>query len=184
MSVRYFDIDYRRLQNATDGEVLRGGRLVTASDEWSNPPWLWPDFDALDYGLELDTSTGKTLSVIWEQAGVNDGITMRQKSLRPGRLVADGAFAIWDATERSRWTPLIAQKVTAVQLLWHRMESSADLCCDGVTIDFGSDALHLTLGDADGHGKSVGSSDNVAVLSEDAARQYRVGPHGPPNDVL
>lgn len=98
--------------------------------------------------------------------------------------MADGAFAIWDVTERSRWTPLIARRVTAAHLFWHRMESAADLGCDGVTISFGSDALHLTLGDADRHGRFVGSSDNVAVLGEDAARRYRVGPHGPPNDAL
>jgi hypothetical protein len=184
VSVRYFEIDYARLRDATEGEVQRGGRLITAGDEWSDPSWRWPDFDAVDFGVELDTADGVTFGLVWQQAGMNEGITMRRESLRPGRLVADGAFAIWDVTERSRWTALMPQRVTAVELFWHRLEHSGDLCCDGVTIRFGSEALHLTIGDADGGGRLVGSADNVAVLGEDAARRYRIGPHGPPNDVL
>lgn len=184
VAIRYFDIDYRRLQEAADDEVVRGSRLVTEATEWAEPTWQWPDFDAIDYGIELDTSRGETYCAVWQQAGLNEGLAMRQEALRLRRLVSDGAFAIWDVTEESRWTPLLGRRVTAVELSWHRPDPSADLCCDAVTLRFDGEALHLTLGDANAQGELVGSSDNVAVLSDDTARRYRVGPHGPPSDAV
>jgi hypothetical protein len=184
IAVRYFEIDYRRLQEAAEDEVVRGSRLVTDDAEWSKPTWRWRDFDAIDYGVEMDTSLGETYCAVWEQAGPNEGLALRQEPLRLRRLVSDGAFAIWDVAEKSRWTPLIGRRVTAVELSWHRPEPSADLCCDAVTLRFDAEALHLTLGDANAQGELVGSADNVAVLSDESARRYRVGPYGPPSDAV
>ena len=112
VAVRYFEIDYRRLQDAADDEVVRGSRLVTDDAEWAKPTWQWPDFDAIDYGVEMDTSLGATYCAVWEQAGLNEGLAIRREALRLRRLVSDGAFAIWDVTEKSRWTPLMRRSVT------------------------------------------------------------------------
>jgi RHS repeat-associated protein len=136
VAVRYFEIDYRRLQDAADDEVVRGSRLVTDDVDWAKPSWQWPGFDAIDYGVEMDTSLGETYCAVWEQAGLNEGLAMRREALRLRRLVSDGAFAIWDVTEKSRWTPLTTRDVTAVELSWHRPDPSADLCCDAVTLRF------------------------------------------------
>lgn len=184
VAVRYFEIDYRRLQDAAEDEVVRGSRFVADGAEWARPTWQWPGFDAIDYGVELDTCDGQTYCAVWEQAGPNEGLAMRQEPLRLRRLASDGAFAIWDVTAKSRWTPFVGRSVTAVELTWHRPDQSADLCCDTVTLRFDAEALHLTLGDANAEGELVGSADNVAVLGDDTARRYRVGPHGPPSDAL
>ena len=88
VAVRYFAIDYHRLGNAREGEFLADDRMVTAEDEWSAPHWRYTGFDALDFGVELDVSDGTTFSSIWEQAGPNEGITLRRETLRSRRLAA------------------------------------------------------------------------------------------------
>jgi hypothetical protein len=174
VAIRYFAIDYHRLENPRADDDFRGDRLVTAEDEWSAPHWRQPGFDALDFGVELDTFGGSTFSSIWEQAGPNEGITLQREPLR-----FVGSVAIWDVTARSRWTPFIGQEVDAVELFWHRPDRSAGLCCVAATLRFGGDAIHLALGDADDRGNLVGSFDNVVVLDDDAARRFGVGPYAP-----
>lgn len=60
-AVRYLTLDYRRDElhpELTD----RGPRTIHAEAEWIEPTWLYGGFDAIDYGLELETLRRRVLA--------------------------------------------------------------------------------------------------------------------------
>ncbi len=177
--VRYFEIDYHRIAQAEADESFEGERLVTAPDEWDDPTWRAADFDSIDYGLELVTTEDRTFSSIWELRGFNEGLTFREEQLRPKRLVADGAFAIWEVQRTPRWAPFLVSPVTDVRLLWDDPERGDPACCFAVELRFGHDAIVLTLGE-ERDGELAAQPDNVAVVfGVESARRLRVGPFAP-----
>jgi hypothetical protein len=173
--VRYFEIDYHRMSLAAPDEVQRGERIITSPEEWAEPSWRAAGFDSVDYGVELTTAEGTVFCAVWEMAGLNEGLAFREERLRPKRLVADCAFAIWEVHRASGWSGAVGAPVQDVHLFWDRPESSADLCCHAVELLVGAHLVVLTLGE-ERDGKFSYQPDNVAVVfGEDAARRLRVG---------
>src|SRR5687767_4133082 len=106
--VRYFDID-----------VSDGVRVVPEGDEWLDPPWRNEDHDLLDWGLELDTSDGRTFAARWETSPY-EGIGLDEGRLLETWLGPGASVAIWDVTSTERWRDYVGRTVTRVQVCWER----------------------------------------------------------------
>jgi hypothetical protein len=173
--VRYFEIDYWRIARADSDEVQRGGRVVTSAEEWTEPSWRASDCDSVDFGAELTTENGAVFSAVWVMADDNEGLSFRQEPLRPKRLEADGAFALWDVERAGRWSPFIVSPVKDVRLCWTRPFSSSDLCCHAIELLFDSGLVVLTLGEQRSGEFSYASDNLAAVFGEQSAQRLRVG---------
>jgi hypothetical protein len=163
------------------------------------PMWRGPDFDSLDYGLELDLDDGLTWSVIWKQAGANEALLVYPGTLVPTELKAEADTATWDAT--SRWHERGLMTLNAVTPVWTRHRfgpavdatgrrvadgGESDLCLLTCTLE-GNDGREaiLTLGERDPNGRFRYTADNVAVFFDRAeARDARVLLPGDPDALL
>ena len=64
-AVRYINLDYSRL----DRPIGDGPRSITDATEWAGPTWQRRTLDAVDYGVELHTDSGRVFSVAWDPPG-------------------------------------------------------------------------------------------------------------------
>lgn len=56
------------------GRTVVAVRYLELEYELPEPLWAGPEFDALDFGLELDLEDSATWSFAWLQAGPNEGV--------------------------------------------------------------------------------------------------------------
>lgn len=152
-AVRYFEITYEK-----------------------SPLWSHPEFDALDYGLELDLD-GEAWSVIWETRGGLEGLALYAGPLIPDRLYADANIHSEDVSQGRGWKESVGATIEAVEtnwldgeLLWrdgeHSRRSDA-VCVQAIALGFSSNQTTvLALGEVgakDGH-SLVPAADNVVVI--------------------
>ena len=53
---------------------------IDAKDALDEPTWLYDGFDAIDYGLEIETDSGALFSLTWDPPGHHEGIGLRAYS--------------------------------------------------------------------------------------------------------
>jgi hypothetical protein len=145
------------------------------------PSRRFDGFDSVDYGVELDTRSGRTFSATWAMDGEHVGLTFRREALSPRWLSARSAVAVWDVTGDTRWAELIARRVDHVRLWWWEQTPPGEPDgCHSVSVRIGERSVHLVLGEERPDGRLGGQDDNVAVVFDEAvARQARVGPWMP-----
>ena len=136
-AARYFELDYEGI---------------------SGPSWEAQDFDALDFGLELDLDDGTTLAIIWQTASENETLLAYRGHLEPDQIQI-GAAALWDASQR--WLDKGPSEIEDVNVAWLR--SGADLCLQTIVLTGGTRQAVLTLGDSESGG-FVLSATSVAVF--------------------
>ena len=73
---------------------LGGATRTTHQDEPAG-------FDAVDFGVELETIDGEIWSLTWDPPGEHEGIGIRREPLIGS--YADGLTAVWEATSSSLW---------------------------------------------------------------------------------
>lgn len=185
------DAEDARLECLVGDELVRV-RYFGLQDE-DPASWLGDDFDALDYGLELDLASGATWSCIWRRAGEEEALLVYPGPLRPHEIAPDHDVAIADVTER--WATRTGTRIEGARAAWRRhvwqdlvsgnplsrnplrrrlrwgAEQRSLLCRVALALEFdGGDGVVLTLGCRDESGLTY-SGDDVAVLfSVDAAR--------------
>ena len=130
--IRYFTLDYARLAS---GSEAPGPRIFQKDEEWRDPPWKRPGFDTLDWGLELETDNGLIYSVTWDPPGMREGIGISRAPLIGTALTDDASAAIWDVTERSRWTSVVGQPVDNVTMHYLPWDQHGSFWCTRVTLD-------------------------------------------------
>lgn len=168
-AVHYYDIDYFRHDVAPDHT---GSWEILDDSEWQQPSWAYPDCDSIDFGVEFMTAAGETYSVTWDPPGDREGIGIQQTPLLGSALLPDGQFAVWSVGDRSRWSDLIGERITGVDLHYlpwlHEVEGSPKdgFWCTRITITFGDVRAVLTLGEGKEGGGVAPSADTVAVLFE------------------
>ncbi len=64
-------------------------------------------FDAVDYGLDLETMDGEIWSLTRDPPGDREGMGIRNGSLIGTVVVPDGLTAVWDVTSTSLWSPML-----------------------------------------------------------------------------
>lgn len=133
--VRYFDFD-----------TSEGVRAVPEGEEWLDPPWRRDEFDLLNWGLELDTSDGRTFATTWYTSPF-EGIDFEEERFLRTSLGSDAWVAIWDVTATERWSDYIGRTVTRVQVCWERWERRA-FACHAVVLDVGG-AMVVIGGEGD-----------------------------------
>jgi hypothetical protein len=160
--VLYVNIDYFRDRVAPE---LKGPRLITEAEELAEPTRRWPEGDTVDYGLELSTECGRRFSVTWDRPGpMGEGIGLREAPLL-ATLSGDANIALWDATELSRWSEVIPDTLTEVDLHYLPWDStSTGYWCPHITLRTETHHVELLLGDIDRDGELRPSADNVLVL--------------------
>lgn len=162
------------------GRSIRRVRYFERSSEGSpEPTWSAPDFDSIDYGIELDFDDGATWSVIWKQSGINEALLFYRGSLVGTELRDDAVPRVWDVTDR--WATDGPSTISGFELAWMRSSMGpgrnwqgeivsgpvdSDLCLQTVVLrgDAGRVAV-VTLGQADYPSLIfMPAVDNVAVF--------------------
>jgi len=163
-AICYFTIDYRR--DELHPELIGSGpRTITDGYEWTDPPWRFDGFDAMDYGFEVITESGATFSVTWDPPGDHEGIGLQPVQMIGSGVRSDADVAIWVLAGRTGpWAPMIGRLVTAVDLHylpWN--EESGSQWCPHITLHGEQGTIDVVMGDSR-DGTLVPSADNVAVL--------------------
>ncbi|MDX6248938.1 MAG: hypothetical protein QOF10_2298 [Kribbellaceae bacterium] len=162
--VRYYTIDYRR-EELHPELIDSGPRFIDGDSEWDQPTWRYDGFDAMDFGIELETDTGAFFALTWDPPGYREGIGLQNVAMLGGGVQRDADVAIWDVSTRaSNWRPLIGNRLTGLELHylpWDDQESG--FWCQHITFRSEGSSVEVVMGDAD-NGVLVPSADNVAVL--------------------
>jgi hypothetical protein len=178
-------VQIERARLRLDGQVrsLAGQRLSGVAyfeigyDGSSKPAWNRdPDFDSLDYGLELRFESGDVCWISWG----NDFYTYALR-IEINTHEDRGRMRVWEVSETSRWRSLVGQEITGAQIYWDwqqvgshpRQWGPQDL---ELTFQGGAVVFISALEIAPGH-DPFGHTNNVTVIfDEHVARRYPVGP--------
>lgn len=161
VAVRYVALDYRRFDLAPGH---RGPRVIIDQIEWMAPDWTHASGDGIDYGVELDLSSGRTLAVTWESPGNHESLDVFAGKLIGSVLDVEPDVAVWEVTTGSRWSDLIGNPITAIELHYVPWAPDEGYWCTRVTVEFGRANVVLLLGEFTPTGDVAPSADNVAVL--------------------
>lgn len=161
VGVRYITIDYRRWDVSPDH---RGPRVIDDRVELASPPWSHRIADSVDFGVELDTASGRMLSIGWETSVEHESL-----EVFPGRLIgsvldASPDVAIWDVASSSRWREFIGRPITTVDVHYMPWSPDGGFWCTRAAVAFGDSQVVLLLGEVDQTESIVPSADNIAVL--------------------
>ncbi|GAB2718031.1 hypothetical protein GCM10027038_15480 [Arthrobacter bambusae] len=161
-SVNYLTIDNERLERFPELE-LTGPRQITDPDEWADPPWFCPEFDTVDYGIELVMADGRVFSSTWDPPGDMEGIGLRAVPLLGTGVAAGADVAIWDVSGHRPWGDRCTQEIKGVEVNYEPWGASGGFWCPTIQIHFKSTSVELMLGESGPGCVPVPSSDNIIV---------------------
>jgi hypothetical protein len=169
-------LDFEQQARRLCGERIVRVRYSEIDYGDGKPGWRHHFGDVLDFGLELETSTGRIFHVIWDGRFFAYGLSLQEGDLAKHVTSA----AVWDVTEESRWAQVINQAVRDVAVYWSEVETDASVTCypQDIALIFESGARVILsasqyLEDTD---QPFGMSDEVTVIfDEENAKRYRVG---------
>ena len=172
--VRYFEIDSIGESFGIPRWPGPAHRPIEDPREWEQAIWRHPTCDSLDWGLELESTTGRVFSMTWDRPrGGSIGIEEQP-------LGRDALGAVWDVTDRSRWQKYVGRAVTGITMHYVRGDpfdvvgsGQDDWSCWRITITFGRPSVDIVLGEARNDHVLFPNYDNVAVLF-DQRRLLRV----------
>lgn len=164
-SVSYVTIDYERLARFPELE-LTGPRQIRDPAEWADPQWLCPEFDTVDYGIELVMADGRVFSSTWDPPGDIEGIGLRAVPLLGTGVAADADVAIWDVSGQRRWRDKCAHEITKVELSYRPWGAGNGFWCPAVQLHFKSTSVELVLGESGPGCVPVPSSDKIIVRQQ------------------
>ena len=164
--VRYVTIDY--LREELHPELIDSGvRLIEDNREWELPTWRCDGFDAVDFGVELETMDGEIWSLTWDPPGDHEGIGIRKGPLIGSVVVPDRLTAVWDATLTPLWSPMLRAPIAAVELHYVPWDPpSPGFWCHRISFVTQDARLEVVMGDNE-YGRLVASANNVAILAPD-----------------
>lgn len=135
-----------------------------------------PDFDSLDYGLELRFHNGDACWITWG----SDFYTYALK-IDVNTQEDRGRMRERDVSHTSRWQSLVGQEIVGTQIYWDWQRVGSDpprwgpqdleLTFQGGAVVFVSSLVIEPGHDAFGHTDTV-----TVIFDERVARRYRVGP--------
>lgn len=146
---------------------------------YSDPGPAWdrdPDFDELDFGLELRLDDGDAYWISWGNAIYAYALSIEVDSTEDRRHMRQ-----WDVSSNSRWQPLIGRAVTRAQIYWdwEQMDSGPrrwglqDL---ELTIE-GGRVVYTSALSIEPDREPFGHADSITVVTDEAvARRYAIGP--------
>jgi len=164
--VRYADIDYERHVRAPNH---RGPRSIIDDAEWAQPPWHYDTFDAIDYGIGIETTAGREFTMTWDSPGWTEGVSLRETPLLGFAAAHDADIALWDVGGRSGWSPYIGQPIDGLALHYEPSGGTTPLdsgfWCPAVTLSVANSSIHILLGDADPSTATLTrSADTIAIV--------------------
>ncbi len=160
------------------GRQLAGVSYFELIYEDDLPGWDGdPDFDTLDFGLELRFEDGDGCWISWGWEFYSWSLKLEVNTTEDRSRMRER-----DASE-TRWSGLLGRTITGGQLYWSWQESAAD------GRRWGPQDLELTFDDSQvvfisalevrSARQVFGEADTITVFFDDAtARHYQVGPFG------
>ncbi|HEY5271873.1 MAG TPA: hypothetical protein VIJ34_01425 [Acidimicrobiales bacterium] len=141
IGITYIDLDYTGFNHE---DRTYGPRPVVDELEWAEANWAMPMCDSVDFGIEFRSDNGQVWSVAWDPPGAIEGIGLREGTLLGVGGAADFNSALWDVTRRSRWTPLLDETVTDVEL-HYKPWGPTSFWCPWITLSLGDRSIDLLL---------------------------------------
>lgn len=159
--VRYFDIDYEVLRS---GITPAGPRVVTEPEEWASPSWRFEQCHSLDYGLEIETTSGRVFSITWDPPGTMEGVGLREEPLVGPAIVPDAAIAVWDVSERSEWQHHMGRVVSGLTMHYRPWGSSDAWWCPRISITIDGTPIDILLAECRAAPTGIAPSANDIVV--------------------
>ncbi|WP_224026259.1 hypothetical protein [Arthrobacter sp. NicSoilC5] len=156
-------IDYERAERFPKLEGI-GPRNVMGKAEWLSPPWSCPDFDSVDYGVEIALTDGRVASLTWDPPGAIEGIGLSAVPLIGTGVASDADDAVWDVTGHGRWHQVRDQLISDVELRYEPWGEGGGFWCPQIQIRFAASTITFELGDSAPDCQAIPSSDNILVL--------------------
>jgi hypothetical protein len=161
VAVRYLTIDYARWEVAPD---FRGPRILRTSTDWHDEHIAHLLGDTLDYGVELDLESGRTLAITWESPGYHESLEVFGGKVIDSFLDPEPDIAVCEVGTTSRWRPLLGEVMTAIEAHYIPWAPDDGFWCSRVNLYFGATNVVLLLGALTSDGALIPSADNVVVL--------------------
>jgi hypothetical protein len=158
-SVSYVTLDYERRPE----HEFTGPRKVADPAEWADPLWACPQFDAVEYGIELVKTDMRVFSATWDPPGDIEGIGLRAVPLAGTAYKSGADVAIWDVSHQSRWRDKCSHEVTKVELNYEPWGTGSGFWCPSMQIHFKKSSVELMLGDSGPDCVLAPSSTNIII---------------------
>lgn len=152
------------------------------NDDGSIPGPFWcesPDFDSLDFGLELITADGDRCWIGWGNQFYTYALDVKLNANRDRGLMRE-----IDVSYGSRWEPLLGGTIAQAQVFWDWEAIGNGPPVWGpqdLAITFASgDIVYISALEIRQDSAPWGHMDNLTVFfGENVARLYPVGPYAP-----
>lgn len=103
------------------GETIVSVSYFEIAYENNNQMWSYdPEYDSLDYGLDLVMKSGKTKGIIWGSEFCQYGVSINSASLS---TQLKGVRKL-DVSKNSRWQNLIGEEILTAKVVWSWVKES------------------------------------------------------------
>lgn len=172
------------------GRRLTGVRYFELRYDTPQPRWNRdPDFDSLDFGIELDTESGDAYWITWGNEFLTYALAIEINTQSDRSRMRE-----WNVSMENRWLGLIGLQITGAQLYWDWQRIGSGELRWGpqdlrLTFENGATVFASALSIEPEH-EPFGHMNNLTVIvDQDVARRYGVGPFAkipttsPPNSL-
>lgn len=101
------------------GVAIHRVRYFELGDETGRPLWNEnADLDSLDFGVELDLDSGRTVSIIWDWGFDGYDLKLVDSALRPSEIADDAAVVVSEVGHTSRWATVLGVPIADAVFRW------------------------------------------------------------------
>jgi hypothetical protein len=148
VDVRYHELAYSDKSGAT-----------LAEPQWNRNP----EFDSLDYGLDLYFDDGSMCHVTWGAEFEQYGISVRRAQQQYLETIR-----VWTVTHESRWQPLLGQRIVAIEVNWSWVQAEGEAKREypqSLRLTFeGGAKVYLSAFEARDDGFRMGCMDHITIF--------------------
>jgi hypothetical protein len=120
--------------------------------------------DAVDYGVEFETTCGRLFTVTWDSPGWHDGIWLREVPLIAEAAANEATVAVWNVSRAGRWDHFVGPEVGDVHLAYEPWAPDDGYWCSRITVSTLDRGIELLLGEGEADQQLHPAADNIAVL--------------------
>jgi len=157
-------------------------RMVTYYEiDYGEPSYDCGDYHSLDYGLQIELTSGDSFYVIWDSLFCQHDLKVKIGNIRQELKTPFDGISEYPLVDNKKWDPLLNQKIASVKSYWsyyqYQGENKKHFFPQDLELIFENDkrvyfsAIEITKKDV-----VVPFADHITVIFDRAiADQYQIG---------